>query len=234
MSLGVLWSVLNPLVLLGMLVTIFTFVFPRGTEKYFPIFILLGLTTYNYLSLCIPVATGCIMENSQLVKKVIFPRHLLPISVVLSQAIHVVIQFGLVAIFVLCFRVPITWNFLWLPLIFLIETIFVLGAGMLCSALNVYFKDIRYMVESLLTVMFWLSPVFYSLQRVYVSFPRWVYGIYILNPLAGCIDATRMAIIYNRHPDVISLSVAAGVALTFFVVGFYVFGKMERIFADCI
>lgn len=234
MSLGVLWSVLNPLVLLGMLVLIFTFIFARGTEKYFPVFVLLGLVAYNFLSLCLPVATGCVMENSQLIKKVIFPRHILPISVVMSQAIHVVIQFGLVAVFILVFRVPLGWTCLWVPVILFIELLFVLGAGMLCAALNVYFKDIRYIVESTLTVMFWLSPVFYSLQRVHDTFPRWLYAIYIMNPLAGCIDALRKTILYNADPDWFSMGTATAVSLVTLFLGFWVFGRMQRIFADCI
>ena len=96
MSLGVLWSILNPLVMLGVLVFVFTFIFPQGeSQPVFPVFVLLGLVCYNFLSLCINTSTNCIVDHASLVKKVIFPRQVLPLAVVLSQSIHVLIQLGL-------------------------------------------------------------------------------------------------------------------------------------------
>src|SRR5512137_1852489 len=84
MSLGVLWSVLNPLVMLGILLIVFTVVYPQRGQAYFPISVLLGLVSYNFVALCIPAATGAVVENAPLVKKSVFPRQILPISVVLS------------------------------------------------------------------------------------------------------------------------------------------------------
>src|SRR5450756_2619419 len=113
-----------------------------------------GLVCFNFLSLCINTSANCIVEHAQLVKKVIFPRQILPLAVVLSQSIHVLIQLGLTFVFILIFGVPISLTYLWIPLILLIELIFVIGAGMAFSALNVFFRDVRYLVESVLAVMF--------------------------------------------------------------------------------
>jgi lipopolysaccharide transport system permease protein len=235
MSLGVLWSILNPLVMLGVLAFVFTFIFPQsGSQPVFPVFVLLGLVCYNFLSLCINTSTVCIVEHASLVKKVIFPRQVLPLAVVLSQSVHVLIQLGLTFIFILIYGVPISLTYLWIPLILLIELIFVIGAGMAFSALNVFFRDVRYLVESVLAVMFWLSPVFYSLSTVRSNFPKWLYGVYLLNPLAGCIDGMRQAVLNSANPDPISLAVASGVSVIALIIGLYIFNRMEKVFADLI
>ena len=234
MSLGVFWSVLNPLVMLGILIMVFTVVYPQSGQPYFPISVLLGLVSYNFFTLCIPAATISVIENAPLVKKVAFPRQILPISVVLSQSIQVMVQLGLVAIFLLLFRVPLTAKLLLAPLIVGVLLLFVVGVGLLCSALNVVFRDTRYIVESMLTVLFWLSPVFYPLSIVHEKFPVWLFGIYILNPLAGCIEALRRVILQGLYPDMVSLAVAAAVSIVTLAAGFSLFTRLQRRFADLV
>ena len=232
MSLGVIWSVLNPLVMLGILLVVFTVVYPQSGQAYFPISVLLGLVSYNFFSLCIPAATKSVLDNAPLVKKVIFPRQILPISVVLSQSIQVLVQFGLVAVFVLLFQVPLTAKFLLAPLIVGVLLLFIVGAGLLCAALNVIFRDTHYIIESLLTVLFWLSPVFYPLTIVHEKFPRWLFGLYILNPLAGCIEGLRRVVLQDRYPDGASFAVATVVSLATLVLGAVLFTRLQRRFAD--
>lgn len=234
MSLGVLWSVLNPLVMLGVVLVVFTIVYPQTGQVYFPISVLLGLVSYNFFTLCIPASTLAVLENAPLVKKVAFPRQILPISVVLSQSIQVTVQLVLVVIFVLLFQVPLTVKFFLAPLIIGVLLLFVIGAGLACSALNVVFRDTRYIVESLLTVLFWLSPVFYPLSTVHEKFPNWLFGIYILNPLAGCIEALRRVLLQDLYPDAVSFTVATVVSLATLILGFALFTKLQRQFADLI
>jgi len=234
MSLGVIWSVLNPLVMLGILLVVFTVVYPQSGQAYFPISVLLGLVSYNFFSLCIPAATKSVLDNAPLVKKVIFPRQILPISVVLSQSIQVLVQFGLVAVFVLLFQVPLTAKFLLAPLIVGVLLLFIVGAGLLCAALNVIFRDTHYIIESLLTVLFWLSPVFYPLTIVHEKFPRWLFGLYILNPLAGCIEGLRRVVLQDRYPDGASFAVATLVSLATLVLGAALFARLQRRFADLV
>lgn len=234
MSLGVVWSILNPLVMLVILLVIFTYVFPQKGEPYLPISILIGLVAYNLPSLCIPAATSAVLENASLVKKVVFPRHILPISVVLSQAIQVLVQFSLVAVFLVIFRTPVTAKLLLAPVIVGVMLLFVIGAGFVSSALFVIFRDVRYIVESLLTILFWLSPVFYSLTTVHQSFPRWLFAIYILNPFAGCIEGLRRVILKDAYPDGISFAIAVAVSAGTFVAGFLLFNALQRRFADLV
>ena len=234
MSLGMLWSILNPLVMLGILMALFTFIYPQRGIPNFPIFILIGLTCYNMMSLSIPAATACIMENAAIVKKVAFPRYILPLSVVLSQSFHTLIQLGLVFVFMAAQGIGPNWHWLWLPVILLVELLFIMGAGLMASALFVYFRDVRYLAEYGLTILFWLSPVFYPLTAVTEHSRWWVGLLYQFNPLAGCIDGVRRALLLGTHPDPLAFGLAAGVAAATFIGGLLVFRKMEATFADLI
>lgn len=232
MSLGFLWSLLNPLVMLGVLVVVFSYIHPSRHANYFPVFLLIGMVTYNFFALCMPTATHAILDNAALVKKVIFPRELMPVSVVLSQTIHVIIQLLLVGVFLLIFQVPPRATWLWVPVIYAVQLVFILGMSLSCSALNVFYRDILYVVQSVLTMLFWLTPVFYDLSQVKLNLPRPLYYVYILNPLSGFIDATRRAVLQGRHPDMESFGVAIGVTVASVVLGLYIFGRCQRHFAD--
>lgn len=232
MSLGILWSVLNPLVMLGVLVLVFSYIHLTSREDKFPIFLLLGMIPFNFFSLSIAASTNCIVENAALVKKVIFPRHILPLSVVLSQIIHLVIQGVLLAIFMAIFRVPLTVMYLWVPVIFLVELVFVSGLSMMTSALNVYYRDTLYLVQSILTIMFWFTPIFYSLPIVKGSLHPVLYQVYLLNPLAGLIDSLRRVILKGTMPDLQALGFAVVMSVLFFWCGWRLFSRRERHFAD--
>lgn len=233
MSMGFMWSVLNPLVMLGVLIFAFTYIYPHP-EKYHAIFLLLGLVAYNFFGLCLSAAATSIYDNASLVKKVRFPRWAIPVSVVFSQLIHVVIQLVILCIFVACYKVPITWAFLWLPVIYGIEFIFVMGMSLICSALYIYYRDVKYIVESGLRVLFWFTPIFYTPELVHQSLPRIVYGIYMCNPLAGLIDASRRAVIHGVGPDMISFVTAIVVSFLTLAIGSWVFHRHQFEFADYI
>lgn len=232
MSLGILWSVLNPLVMLGVLVFIFSYVYPNKVIANFPIFVLLGLLGFNFFSMCVTGATNCIVDNQPLVKKTIFPRILLPLSVVLSQVIHMAIQIGLLICFLAIFRVPVTIHYLWLPVIFTIELVFCTGMALILSLLNVYYRDMLYLVQSGVTILFWFTPVFYSLTTVHQNLPRMFYGAYILNPIAGCIDSARKCMLNQCAPDTIALATAAVIALVSIVAGIGLYARYQNNLAD--
>ena len=232
MSLGFLWSVINPLIMLGVLVFVFTYVLKINREPYFAVFLLIGLVLFNFISLCLTASTTCIKDNSSVVKKIIFPRTIIPISVVLSQVIHLCIQLGVVGLFIVILHVPPSLTMLWIPLILVIELIFIMGAALICSCLNVYFRDIQYLVESGLTVFFWFTPIFYSLETARNNLPSWLYKLYIINPLAGCIAAARNAILRHSSPDIFSFGMAIAVAFTTLGIGIVLFNKLHTQFAD--
>lgn len=232
MSLGILWSLINPLVMMGVLVFIFTVVYPNRDVPHFPVFLLIGLLSFNHFSLCLNSMTTSLIENTQILKKTNFPRLLLPISILLSQTLHAVIQFGLLLAFLAVFRIPWSLHALWYPLAFLVQSAFTLGVGLLCATLCVFFRDTLYLVQSALTVLFWFSPVFYAPSVVQKSVPHGLYVAYLLNPLAGCIDAGRSALLTHRSPDALSFGMAFLSAAVFLVAGWLHFRRYQYLAVD--
>jgi ABC-type polysaccharide/polyol phosphate export permease len=232
MSLGIFWSVLNPLIMLGVLVVVFSYIHPQRQTHYFPVFLLLGLVPFNFFSLVVPTATACVLDHAHIIKKVAFPRVIIPLAVVLSQIIHLFMQMLILFLFILLFRVPLHLEVAWIPLIYFVELIFLLGTAYLLSALNVFYRDILYLVQSGLTVMFWFTPIFYALPMVRTNLPPPLYYVYILNPLAGCIDAGRRAVLEGRAPDPLAFGVATAVAVIVLILGLTYFSRREGRFAE--
>lgn len=234
MALGFLWSIINPLVMLGVLVFVFSYVLKLQREPYHPVILLTGLVLYNFFSLCLSTATTSIQDNAAVVKKIIFPRIIIPVSVVLSQIIHLLLSFIVVTIFMICFNVPLSSHLYWLPVILMVLTVFIIGMALIVSSLNVFFRDIRYIVESGLAVLFWFTPIFYPLSMAHENLPKPVYFVAILNPLAGCISSARNVLIRGIPPDQISFTMAAVMAVVVLLLGQYIFRKVQNHFADYI
>lgn len=228
MSLGVFWSLLNPLVLMGVLTFVFTKIFrPAGVEN-FHLVVLSGLIVFSFFSLAWQSGTMSIYGNAALIKRVPMPRELLPISTVLANGLHFLIQIALLLALALAAGYRATSLWLLLPLIFGLEVIFVCGLALISSALDVYFRDVRYVVESSTTVLFWLVPIFYSFAMI----PPEYRDLYQYNPVAAVVLACRAIILENRIPPTSLLWKLPVVSLSFLVFGYLLFRRLRRNFAD--
>ena len=228
MSLGVLWSLANPLVMMLVLTFIFVHVFPNTTVQYYPVFVLTGLAAFNFFSLGWTVGTTSLQANSGLVKRVRMQRELLPIAAVLAQSIHFFIQMGLVLAFALAWRLPITRLWAWIVPISLMELLATCGLALMCSALDVYFRDTRYIVDSANTVIFWLAPIFYPADMI----PQKFRPIYELNPLASTVICLRDVIINKVPPVMVTFERGMIASLVLLLLGFGVFGLLKGNFGD--
>lgn len=228
MSLGIFWSILNPLVMMGVITFIFTRIFPSGSIKDFHVFVLAGLVVFNFFSLAWGTATVSIYSNTSLIKRVPMPRELLPVSTVLANALHFLIQIGLLIVITLASGYGINKYWLLLPVIFGLEVVFTCGLSLFTSALDVYFRDVRYVVESSNTVLFWLVPIFYTFAMV----PDQYRAIYQYNPLAAVVLACRAVMMQNQMPPTALLIKLPLVSFGILIGGFLVFQRLKRNFAD--
>jgi len=228
MSLGIFWSLLNPLVLMGVLTFIFTRIFPNPCHRHFGVFVLCGLVPFNFFALAWVSGTTSLFNNATLIKRVRFPREVLPVAVVLANGIHFLIQIGLLIGFVLATGYGVNRQWLWLPFVLGLEVVFVCGLSLASSALDVFFRDVRYVVESANTVLFWLVPIFYSFAII----PEQYRTIYQFNPVAAVVLACRLILLEGRRPPFSLLWKLAFVSLLALGLGLAVFARSKRKFAD--
>jgi ABC-type polysaccharide/polyol phosphate export permease len=227
MSLGLLWSLMNPLIMMGVLTFVFTKVFP-SPSKQFPAFVLCGLVPYNFFTIAWITGTSSIVDNASLVKRIPIPREVVPIAAVLSNCIHLLIQIALLLVCALAFggRVNIQW--LWLPLLWLLEIVFVCGLALMTSSINVYVRDTRYIVESINTVMFWLVPIFYGFEAI----PRRFVQFYEFNPVAALVLCLRHILLQATPPPFATILKLSVVACATFAFGTLVFRKGKDAFYE--
>lgn len=227
MSLGVFWSLLNPLVLMGVYTYVFTKIFVNPIP-HFNIYILSGLITFGFFTAAWGSATSSIVDNAGIIKRVPLPRQVIPIAAILSNLTHLIIQFGLLLAFVFGAGLGMNIHWLWLPVVWGLELVFLFGLGLASSALHVFIRDTRYVVDSINLVLFWIVPVIYTFAMV----PQDMRGLYQYNPIAALILATHNVILEGRPPSPVLLGKMTGVAAVAFIVGWEVFRRAERRFYE--
>lgn len=217
--LGFLWSMANPLLMMGVYTVVFTALLPNDIPQ-FPVFILSGLLAWNWCTASVVGGVYSITGNAHLIKKVAFPRELLPLSVVLSNAVNFTL--ALVPLFVLAwaFGKPPSIYLLLLPVVMLVQLVFLTGLALFFSALNVYFRDTESIIEVVMLAWFFLTPVIYDVASLSAQYSRL---IYILNPMASFISLYRLIFYHQAPTDLSFLARMIVQALVVFVVGYAFF-----------
>src|SRR5438552_816503 len=226
MSLGVFWSILNPLIMMAVLTFIFTQIFGNASDKNYPLSVLCGLVPFNFFTVAWLGGTSSLLDNGALIKKVPVPRQIFPIASVLANCLHLIIQVALLLVLVAVFGRGVNVNWLWLPVIWGLEVLFVLGLVFTFSALNIYVRDIRYIVESANTILFWLVPIFYSFTLI----PARYREVYQFNPVAALVLMMRNVLLEGRPPLLSTLSRLAFGSFLMMAIGLFVFHKLKKRF----
>lgn len=226
--LGFFWSLLSPLLMMLVFTFIFSHIF-RFDIKNFPVFLLVGILPWNFHVLSLSSSVSAVLANGNLVKKVYFPREILPISIVLANFVNFLLEFLVLFGFLIVFRFPFYIYFYLLILIILIQLIFSLGLAFIFSCLNVYFRDIQHFVSILLLVWFYASPIIYPADKV---IPAKYQLIYNLNPLASLITLYRQVLYYVQFPSLKMLIYALAGSIALFVFGYLLFNRYAPEFAE--
>jgi lipopolysaccharide transport system permease protein len=229
---GILWAVMRPL--LTML--IFTLVFGRIAKLPsdgipYSLFVLAGMLPWQFISGSLAEASESVTSNAGMISKVYFPRMIVPTSSILVNLFDFALTFALFLIYAATLSNPFTWRLLAVPLFLGLAVAFTLGLGLLLSALNVRFRDFRYVIPFVLQIGLYLSPVGYSTGLIPEKFRL----LYCLNPAVGIIDGFRWCL-FGTVPPYGAMSVIAAMLMTAFCLwaGASYFRSTERSFADVI
>ena len=225
--LGILWSFINPLLQVLVYAIVFPYIMKVQTENYL-IFLICGIIPWTWFVTSISQGTTSITNNANLIKKVYFPREILPISVVTSGLVNFLISCIIILIFVLLGGLGVTWHLIFLPLIVIIQYLFTLALIFVLSAINVYIKDVEYIVSFIINMLFYATPVLYTTEM----FSGPILWLFRLNPLAHLINAYRDVFYVHHIPNLVSLLSLMGICIVIVIVGYLIFKKLERNFAE--
>lgn len=225
--LGVLWSFINPLLMVLVYALVFPYIMKTETENYI-LFLICGVIPWNFFTSSLTQGVTSITNNSNLIKKVYFPRSILPISVVSSNLVNFLISCLIILAFVIFSNVSLSWVLIFIPIIVLIQYILTLGVVFILSAINVYVKDVEYIVNFCLMLLFYATPIIYSTEM----FGDNIAWLFKLNPMAYLISSYRDIFYHNQIPNLLELGGLCGISLILLVLAYNIFNKLEKRFAE--
>lgn len=226
--LGFLWTFINPLLQLVVYTLVFSVIMKNGIEKYY-IFLFVALVPWIFFSSSVTGGSGSILASKDMVKKIYFPREVMPISYVTSAFVNMLFSF-LVIFGVL---VVSGWGInpaavLCLPVIMLVEYVLCLGIALLSSALTVYFRDLEYILGIITMAWMYMTPVMYDAEKVP---PQYLF-LFNLNPMTPIVQAYREILYYKQIPQMGTLIHAFVLGLLVVAAGYWIFRKLQKGFAE--
>lgn len=225
--LGVLWSFVNPL----LQIIVYAIIFPlimRSNIEYYVVFMVCGLIPWNYFSTVINRASFTMIENGNILKKVYFPREILPLSVVTSETITFLISSIIIVCFVLGYGLGITINIVFYPILLFVQFVLLLGISLFVSSITVYFRDLQHFIGVLLQLFFYATPIVYSVETIPENF-QWILKY---NPMTYIIEGYRDIFYYQTMPEIGTLLIVLVIGILLCVTGYIVFNKLQKKFAE--
>ena len=225
--LGVLWSFLYPLLQIAVYAIVFPLIMRSNMENY-TVFVCCGLIPWNFFSTATSRTSFTMIENGNIIKKVYFPREILPLSVVTSEAINFIISTIIILAFVLGYGMGLSKYIIFYPLILIVQYFLLIGISFIVSSVTVYFRDLQHFIGIALQLLFYATPIVYATNIIPESY-QWILR---LNPMTFIIDGYRSIFYYQQQPDFISLGITLLVSLILCVVGYLLFSKLQKRFAE--
>ena len=226
--LGFAWTFLNPLLQLAVYTMVFSLILRNGIEDYY-LFLFVALIPWIFFSTSVSAGAGCIRQQGDLIKKIYFPREVIPVSHVISQFINMLLSFIVVFAVLIISGKGISFQaLLYLPILMIIEFILALGITMLVSGIAVYLRDIEYFINIIMMAWQFSTPIMYGIDMI----PEHLLKYFYLNPMTPIIVAYRQILYYKEVPDLSTLGYAFVLGIAFLLIGFYSFSKLQRHFAE--
>lgn len=225
---GFLWTMINPLLQLAVYTFVFSVIMPSGVERFY-LFLFVALVPWLFFSTCLSTGTTVIFAQQEMVKKIYFPRQILPISFTISQFVNMLLSF--VVIFIVLIFSGIKFNFkalACLPVIMLVQFILCLGITFVVSALTVYFRDLEYILSIISMAWMYLTPILYPIENV----PEAYRGICYINPMTSIIVAYRDILYSSKVPEMGTLVIAVFMGILLLAIGLVSFEHLQRHFAE--
>src|SRR5574344_1408868 len=222
--LGVLWSFINPLLMTLVYAIVFPFILKNGQENYVT-FLIIGILPWNWFTTVVGQGTCCLLWNAGIIKKVYFPREILPISSTTSGLINFLISCLIMFLFIIFSGVGFSWHIVLLPLIIIIQYVLMLGIVFITSSIDVYVRDAEYIINFIIQMLFYATPILYSADLFAGTKILWTIK---LNPMATIITAYRNVLFYHVMPNMIELGMIGALSFAILILGRMVFGKLKK------
>lgn len=227
---GYAWVIVNPLAQLLVYTFVFSMIFRTvSIDVPYPLYVFSVLIPWTFLQTSITSATMSLVNNRDLLKKIAFPREVIPYAAVFSKSVDLAFSYVVFFVFMLIYKVPISWNILLFVPLFGIQMIFTTAIGLFTSAANLFYRDVQYLINLVLMLWMYLTPIVYPLSMV----PEKYLSLYKLNPMVGLIEGYRMAF-FGQSMQLEDLVWSLSSALILFIISYSFFKKVEPVFADIV
>ena len=239
-ALGFLWTFLNPLLQLVVYSIVFSTIFRNNIEKFY-LYLFIGLLPWMFFSSSLTVGSVSVISSKDMVKKIYFPREVLPIAYVTSSFVNMLLCFLVVFIVMIIGGIDPNSTFHWtallyLPIVMIVEYVLALGFAMLASALTVYFRDLEHILGIITMAWMYATPILYDVSMIQNILVEKGMGnlmhLYMLNPMTPIIVAYHQILYYGQAPDMSTLLSAVVLGRFFLILGYLVFRKLQRGFAE--
>lgn len=225
--LGFFWTFAHPLLMLIVYSVVFSFVMRIQVENY-AMFLFVALLPWNYLAQSTLQSASSLVQNAGLVKKIYFPRAILPLSVVFANLVNYLLALFVLIPALLVFQIKLTPALLAFPVVLSLQTLLVTAIALLVAVATVYFRDLEHITGILMTVWFFLTPVLYPAEIV----PERFKPFFMLNPAAPLVEAYRAVFFYGRWPDWHTLAQLTPVVFALLLISFAAFDRLQRAVAE--
>lgn len=225
--LGVLWSFINPLLQIAVYAIVFPLIMKNNQEHY-TLFLCSALIPWTFFSASITRSSFTMIENGNIIKKVYFPREILPISVVTSEAVNFIISTIIIVGFAIFEGIGFSKFLVFYPLVLLVQYVLLIGFALIVSSITVYIRDFQHIIGVIMQLLFYATPIVYATSSIPEKF-SWILKF---NPMTYIIDGYRAMFYSHTMPDIKALLIVLSIGIIICILGYLIFEKLQKKFAE--